>query len=330
MRNLAKKLTAILVGTLFALILLEIGCQILYKVLVVPSLKAQQADRQHYYIPSDDPRLSYQMKPGYRIQLEDRRLAINKYGFRDDSDKTDHKKSVALFGDSVIFGQGVDQTESAPAELQKMLGDSIKVVNFGTCGYGLEELVAYLETKFDVYKPQLIYYHLNINDFSRRNSIYEGGDNGLFRIYHAPFFKLPFFINKAVYRYVKEGKMSSVKWYRWLYEGNKEKLLPLIVDMADFAKSKGSELRIVIFPPAIAYENGSFALQDIFDEITAYCQQHNLHVIAPVEAFSHNPRELQDNTDHFEPPGAHLMARFIWEDMQQQRADATVGAATKK
>ena len=206
MNNFSKKLAAIAFGTLFALVILEIGCQVLYQVLVTPSLKAQQADRQHYYIPSEDPRLSYQMKPGYRIQLEDRRLAINKYGFRDDSDKTDHKKSVALFGDSVIFGQGVDQTESAPAELQKMLGDSIKVVNFGTCGYGLEELKAYLETKFEIYRPQLIYYHLNINDFSRRNSIYEGGDNGLYRIYHAPFFKLPFLLTRPFTAMSKKGK----------------------------------------------------------------------------------------------------------------------------
>ncbi|MEZ4933836.1 MAG: hypothetical protein R2788_17155 [Saprospiraceae bacterium] len=246
MQNLSKKLAAILFGVVFALVLLEIGCQILYKVLVTPSLKAQQADQLHYYIPSDDPRLTYQMKPGYHIQLDDRRLAINQYGFRDDSDETDFPKTVALFGDSVPFGQGLDQTESAPAELQKLVGDSIKVVNFGTCGYGLEELKAYLETKYNVYKPQTIYYFLNLNDFSRRNSIYEGGDNGLYRIYKTPFFKLPFFINKAIYRYVKEGKMSSVKWYKWMFEGNKEQFLPIITEMADFAKSNGSDFRVLL------------------------------------------------------------------------------------
>lgn len=317
MQNLSKKLAAILFGVVFALVLLEIGCQILYKVLVAPSLKAQQADQLHYYIPSDDPRLTYQMKPGYHIQLDDRRLAINQYGFRDDSDQTDFPKTVALFGDSVPFGQGLDQTESAPAELQKLVGDSIKVVNFGTCGYGLEELKAYLETKYDVYKPQTIYYFLNLNDFSRRNSIYEGGDNGLYRIYKTPFFKLPFFINKAVYRYIKEGKMSSVKWYRWMFEGNKKQFLPIITELADFAKSNGSDFRVLLFPPAVAYENGNFALQPVFDEIIDFCKKNNLHVIAPVEPFSHNPQQLQDNTDHFQPPGAQLMARVIWEDMQR-------------
>ncbi|MEO1260462.1 MAG: hypothetical protein AAFZ15_16825 [Bacteroidota bacterium] len=315
MNNFSKKLVAILFGVVFALVLLEIACQVLYQFLVVPSLTDQQNNKLHYYIPSDDPRLSYQMKPNYRITHEERRLAINKHGFRDDSDETSFPATVALFGDSVPFGQGIDQSQMPSAELQQLTGDSIKVVNFGTCGYGLEELEAYLETKYNVYQPNTIYYFLNLNDFSRRNSIYEGGDNGLYRIYKKPFFKLPFFIRKAMYRYVKEGKMSSVKWYTWMYEGNKDRLLPIIPRMAGFAKSNGSEFKVLLFPPAVGYENGTFLLQDIFDEISVYLKKENIDVIAPVEAFSKNTDQLQDNTDHFEPPGSKVIAQFIWADM---------------
>ncbi len=316
MRNNLKKLAAIFIGVSVALALLEIGCQTLFRVLVAPKLEAQQADELHYYIPSDDPRLAYQMKPNYKIQLPDRRLAINSHGFRDDSDETDFPRTIALFGDSVPFGQGLDQSESAPAELQKLVGDSIKVVNFGTCGYGLEELAVYLQSKFAVYRPQTVYYFLNLNDFSRRNSIYEGGDNGLYRIYKRPGLKLPFFIRKAVYRFVKGGKMSSVQWYRWMYEGNKDRLLPLVKDMADFAKSNGSEFKVVLFPAAVAYENGSFALQDIFDEILEYCQQNRIPAIAPVKEFSQNVYELQNHTDHFTPAGSRVMAGVIFEKLR--------------
>ncbi len=315
MQNNLKKLAAIFIGVFIALALLEIGCQVLFKILVAPQLQAQQNDELHYYIPSDDPRLTYQMKPNYKIQLPDRRLAINDHGFRDDSNETDFPRSVALFGDSVPFGQGLDQSESAPAELQALVVDSIKVVNFGTCGYGLEELAVYLRSKYHVYKPQTVYYFMNLNDFSRRNSIYEGGDNGLYRIYKRPGLKLPFFIRKAVYRFVKEGKMSSVKWYQWMYDGNKDKLLPLVKDMAKFATSNGSEFKVVLFPAAVAYENGNFALQDIFDEILEYCQQNNIPAIAPVTEFSQNVYGLQNNTDHFTPKGSKVMARVIWEDM---------------
>ena len=316
MNNLSKKIVAIIFGVSFALVLLEIACQVLFQVIVAPSLDDQQNNKLHYYIPSDDLRLTYQMKPNYRITHENRRLAINQHGFRDDSDETSFPKSVALFGDSVPFGQGIDQSEMPSAALQQLTGDSIKVINFGTCGYGLEELEAYLETRYDVYKPQTIYYFLNLNDFSRRNSIYEGGDNGLYRIYKKPFFKLPFFIRKAMYRYVKEGKMSSVKWYTWMYEGNKDKLLPIIPRMAKFAKSNGSEFKVLLFPPAVGYENGVFLLQDIFDEISAFLKKEKIEVIAPVEAFSKNTNQLQDNTDHFEPLGSKLIAEFIWAHMQ--------------
>lgn len=317
MQNITKKLAAIIFGMLFAFLLLEIGCQVLYQFLVQPSLTAQQNHELHYYIASENPALAYQMKPGYNIQFEDRRLAINQFGFRDDSEETNFASTVALFGDSVPFGQGLDQSEMPSAQLQQLTGDSIKVINFGTCGYGMEELEAYLKTKYDVYKPQTIYYFLNLNDFSKRNSIYEGGDNGLYRIYNKPFFKLPFFIRKAIYRYMKDGKMSSIKWYSWMFEGNKEAFLPIINRMADFAKSNGSTFKVVLFPPAVGYENGQFQLNEVFDEITTYCKKNNLAVIAPVAEFSQNVYELQDNTDHFEAPGSRVMAEFIWADMQQ-------------
>ncbi len=314
MHNWIKKLTAALIGIIVALTILEIGCQALFAVLVAPQLKSQQEDQLHYYIPSDNPALSYQMKPNYSIQLPDRRLAINSFGFREDTDRTDFQNIIALFGDSVPFGQGVDQTETPTAELQKLIGDSTKVLNFGTCGYGLEELVVYLKTKYEVYQPQTIYYFLNLNDFSRRNTIYEGGDNGLYRIYKKPGLKLPFFIRKAVYRFVKEGKMSSVKWYKWMFDGNKDKLLPLITNMSEFAKGKGNNFKVVLFPPGVGYENGTFALQEVFDEIITFCQQQGIQVIAPVDEFGNNPDELQDPTDHFTTAGSKVMAKVIYQD----------------
>lgn len=315
MSNLSKKLAAILFGVLFALVLLEIACQALFAIMVAPQLKAQQNDAFHYYKANEDPLLSYSLQPGYSMEKDGRRIHINRYGVRADNDSIYPSAEVALFGDSVPFGIALSQEETPPAALQRLAGDSLHILNFGTPGYGLEELLPHLKSKFDIYKPQLVYYFLNINDFSRRNTIYEGGDNGLYRIYQRPFLKLPFFIRKAVYRFIKEGKMSSVAWYRWMYEGNKD-LLDKVTAMNEYVKSNGSEFRVVLFPAAVAYENGTFALQDIFDEIGAFCREKGIPVIAPVNEFSQKVYELQDNTDHFTPQGSEVIARVIWQDMQ--------------
>lgn len=318
MNNFWKKLIAITLGIFVALFLLEIACQAFFIVSVSKQLESQRNDPLHYYQASSDPIFRYELKPGYRMEKDGRRIRINDQGIRDDEDQSNRPRKIALLGDSVPFGISLSQEETPPARLQLLTGDSIKVLNFGTPGYGLEEIVHFLEKKFPVYQPQKVIYVLNLNDFSRRNTIYEGADNGLYRIYHRPFFKLPFFIRKAVYRYIKQGKMSSVKWYRWMFEGNKTRLLPLLNQMAGYAKSNGSEFSILLFPPAVAYENGNFALQDIFDEITGYCRENGIPVIAPVAEFSQNVYDLQDNTDHCTPKGCEVMAHVIHQQMQHK------------
>ncbi|HFA48206.1 MAG TPA: hypothetical protein ENJ95_04220 [Bacteroidetes bacterium] len=321
MKNFTKKLAAISIGIFVALLFLEIACQALYAFMVAPQLESQKNDDLHYYEANENPALTYSLRPGYHFTKKekgrkDRRININKYGIRSDTDSTNAAQKVALFGDSVPFGNGVSQEDSPPACLQRLAGDSIHILNFGTPGYGLEELPHHLRAKYPVYRPQTLYYVLNLNDFSRRNTIYEGGDNGLYRIYNKPGLKLPFFIRKAVYRYIKEGKMSSVKWYKWLYEGNKKELLPLIKEMAGYAKSNGSVFKVVLFPAAVGYQNGHFALQGIFDEITRYCEKNGIPVIAPVAEFSQNVYKYQDITDHFTPAGSEVIAKVIWEDMK--------------
>ena len=320
MQNFTKKLAAIFIGLFVALLFLEIACQALYAIMVAPQLTSQKNDELHYYETNENPALTYSLRPGYHfIKKEkghkDRRININKHGIRADSDSTNAAQKTALFGDSVPFGNGVSQEDSPPACLQRLAGDSIHILNFGTPGYGLEELPHHLKAKYPIYQPQTIYYVLNLNDFSRRNTIYEGGDSGLYRIYERPGFKLPFFIRKAIYRFIKEGKMSSVKWYKWLYHGNKKDLLPLVKEMAGYTKSNGSDFRLVLFPAAVGYQNGSFALQGIFDEIIIFCQKNGIQVIAPVAQFSQNVYDLQDITDHFTPAGSEVIARVIWKDM---------------
>lgn len=313
--NARMKLSAVLIGAGCGWLLLELACQVLYAVVVVPRLEAQRNDPLHYYMASDDPALCYVLQPGYHMEKDGRSIWINLQGIRDDRDETDGPRKVALLGDSVVFGIALSQEQTPSAALQRMAGDGFRILNLGMPGYGLEELARYLELKLSVHKPEQIYYVLNLNDFSRRNTIYEGGDNGLFRIYAKPRLKSPFFFRKAVYRLAKGGHMSSVRWYRWMYEGNRNELLPIVKRMADFAKSNGSEFTVVLFPPAVAYEDGSFALQDVVDEIHLYLKSNGVPVIVPVREFGSRAQGLQDDTDHLTPSGSEVMAGVIGRDM---------------
>ena len=310
--RLGKKLALLAVGLLAAGLLLEGACQALYAFAVAPPLAAQRNDPAHYYEASDDPVLAYRLKPGCRIEKAGRVVRINRHGLRDDRDDLAAPASVALLGDSVPFGIALSQDETPAAALQRLTGGETRVLNCGVPGYGIEELRRELERIFSLCRPDRVWYVLNLNDFSVRNTVYEGGDNGLYRMYVPPGLKTPFFVRKAVYRFMKGGRLSSVRWYRWLYEGNRKRLLPVVREMAEYARARGSEFGVVLFPPAAAYEDGRFALQDVFDEIADVLQENDIPVLAPVAEFGAEVRGLQDDTDHLTAAGSEVLARAIW------------------
>lgn len=307
----AKKLALLAIGLLGAGVLLEGACQALYAFAVAPQLAAQRNDPAHYFAESGDPALAYRLKPDCRIEKDGRVVRINRHGLRDDRDDLEAPASVALLGDSVTFGIALSQDETPAAALQRLAGADMRVLNFGVPGYGLEELRRELDRIFDLCRPDRVCYVLNLNDFSVRGTATEGGDNGLYRMYVRPALKTPFFVRKAVYRFMKGGRMSSVRWYRWLYESNKAKGLSIVREMAEFVRARGGEFVVVLFPPAVAYENGRFALQDVFDEIAGFLRDNGIPVVAPVAEFGADVRGFQDDTDHLTAAGSEVLARAI-------------------
>lgn len=312
--RIAKKLALLAAGFLAAGVLLEGACQALYAFAVAPQLAAQRSDPAHYYEASDDPALAYRLKPECRIEKDGRIVRINRHGLRDDRDDVDAPASVALLGDSVTFGIALSQDETPAAALRRQAGAGKRMLNFSVPGYGIEELRRQLERMLDLYRPDCVYYVLNLNDFSMRGTVTEGGDNGLYRMYVRPALKTPFFVRKAIYRFMKGGRMSSVRWYRWLFERNRTELLPVVREMAEYARARGSEFVVVLFPPAVAYENGRFALQDAFAEIGDFLGDNRIPVLAPVAEFGADVRTLQDETDHLTAAGSEVLARVIWRD----------------
>lgn len=316
--SLMKKLLLSVGVLLVAGGLLELAGQALYAFSVAPQLAAQRNDPAHYYEASDDPVRVYRLKPDCRIEKDGRVVRINRDGLRDDRDGLAALSSVALLGDSVPFGIALSQDETPAAALQRLAGNETRVLNFSVPGYGLVELRDQAEQMFALCRPDRVYYVLNLNDFSVRNTVYEGGDNGLYRMYVPPALKTPFFLRKAIYRLVKGGRMSSVRWYRWLYDGNRSDLLPVVGEMADLARARGSEFVVVLFPPRVAYENGRFALQDVFGEIGDFLRANRIPVLAPIAEFGQDVRALQDDTDHLTAAGSEVLAQVVWQDFAKE------------
>lgn len=313
-------------GFLLALVLVEVALQVYSRVVVYPQLDGLLADRRHYMVQSPDPVLGFELAPGYRVESDGKRLAINRHGLREESDETHPgRRKIAILGDSVVMSHGHDQEQTLDFLLEASLGragDDAVVLNFGVGGYGFSELLRFLEVKNAIYQADHVLYLLNPNDYTQRDTIYEGADNGTYRLYHRPALKTRWFLGKAIYRYQKRGSaFSSVSWYRWLYEGNTRHGSETLRAMDAYCRGAGCGFSVALFPAGVAYGAGGYALEDMYDEIEASLVEQGIPVLNPVEAFGAEPGRYFDNTDHLTEAGNALMIQ------QMHRFLREIGAA---
>lgn len=271
----------------------------------------------HCFMKSDNPKLGYELRPGFQGVFDGRAIHINKHGLRDDSDELfADKRRIAIFGDSVAFSINVGQNETVVARLQELLDPGVtttRVVNFGVSGYGLMELPEFLKHVGPVYKPDTIVYLLNLNDFSVRGTIYEGGDNGLYRMYNPPTLKLPAAIRKVVYRSKKGGSSCSAPWYRWMFDGTKSYVLPKVLELRDQTKAMGADFFVIILPSATVTEPGGDRVRAMSAEIGDYLKAAGISYADATPSYEGHWAAWLDDTDHNTVEGNIALAKVITE-----------------
>lgn len=126
---------------------------------------------------SDNPRKGYEPRPG--------QAGHNSAGFRGPElglEKRPDTTRVAVIGDSVAWGLGVEAHETYSALLPPLLeqrsGRAWEVVDMGVPGYGTVQIVEHFEEKGLPYQPDIVVYGYWFNDF------HQFGCND----FHYPFF----------------------------------------------------------------------------------------------------------------------------------------------
>lgn len=93
----------------------------------------------------------------------------NSKGQRDDDEheyeNRFNKKRIVIIGDSFIYGIGIDQNETFPAQLQRTLGDTYELINLGVQGYDPVQEYYTLVKEGVLYKPDIIIISIFKNDF---------------------------------------------------------------------------------------------------------------------------------------------------------------------
>jgi hypothetical protein len=98
-----------------------------------------------------DDKIEYYLAPGRSYTRFAHDIRVNRYGMRsDDFDvaTVDRRFNFSMFGDSIVYGNRLDQVDTVPAQLQKQLtlkgGEQKAVVNsIAASGWGPENLLEF-------------------------------------------------------------------------------------------------------------------------------------------------------------------------------------------
>ena len=304
------------------LILFELAAQaMLFK--LKRDWKAVKADPAFYYQASPDPVLAYELRKSYTyVHPEHGRVHINQFGLRDDDQGLPAApRKIALLGDSVTFGVHTDQKQILPARLQELIDPSatkVKVLNFGVPGYAAAECLQFLKDKNAIYHVTDVVYVLNPNDFARRDTRFEGADDGLYRVYHPPLLAAPMMVRKAIYRWNKSHSFTSStntmvrpEWYLWMYDGGRDHGFADFQAMKRYADENGIRFRVLLFPLRSAYTANGYALARMCDDLAAFFKAEGVPFLDPKDQFATDTANYINASDHLDPPGAEKMAIIL-------------------
>lgn len=309
------------IALLFVAGALELACQA-YAVVVRRGFAQVMSRPEFYYQRSDRPALAYGLRRGYERDHDGRRVRVNSLGFREDSEsRFEGHVRVVVLGDSVVFGTGLSQEQTVPAALQRLIdpaGESVKVLNAGVPGYALAQMPERLREALDAYRPHAVVYLLNLNDFALRSSVYEGADNGLYRMFEMPWLKSPWFVRKAVYRAKKGDVLPSIEWYQWLYDGTRERNLPRVADLQRLCADRGATLSVALIPVGAGAGGDARAVALAADLARQLKDRFGITLLDPTPDFATAAAErdggvgaLIDDTDHFTSYGCEVMAAAV-------------------
>jgi hypothetical protein len=142
-----------------------------------------------------DPLLGWMTVPGVRTVRpvtgpDAGDIRVNAYGFRGRTltpSRQAHVPRVLVFGDSFVFGVGIDERHLFPAVLERLLrsrrGRPYEVGNFAVTGYSTDQELLLYQSKGRSLAPDVVILVVCDNDFLA-NTL-----DLVYRTYHKPFFE---------------------------------------------------------------------------------------------------------------------------------------------
>jgi lysophospholipase L1-like esterase len=129
------------------------------------------ATPRQLFMRTDVAHLPYRLRPSISVLQGETRVTINAHGLRGPelrTRSTQGETRILVLGDSVVFGTGVADDETFPAQLQRVLEERYQwrgeVLNGGAPGYNTAAEAAYLRLRGPELAPDRILLGVCFND----------------------------------------------------------------------------------------------------------------------------------------------------------------------
>lgn len=129
------------------------------------------------YQNSPNPQIGYALKSNMVERAFRSTVQTNSLGFR--SRETDPKKpTVAILGDSIAFGYGIENSETIAAHIEALFESRFNVANTGVPGYGLKQEIATYRESIAPLHPvaTIIIFHWNDLEYQEPAVLENGGN----------------------------------------------------------------------------------------------------------------------------------------------------------
>jgi hypothetical protein len=112
-----------------------------------------------------DPVIGWRLRPGIRRGAAAAFATANSAGFRGPSELSPVGAPIAVVGDSFVYGTGVPDGDTFPAQLERLGG--VRVANLGVPGFGIDQIALTVRHYALPLRPRLIVVGVVDLDFER-------------------------------------------------------------------------------------------------------------------------------------------------------------------
>jgi len=168
---------------------------------------------------SADAKISPELKAYLDRQTRLRyKYSVGPDGFRTTLPKVDAEAGILLVGDSVLFGEGVNDDATMASQLQARVGTAVRVINAGVGGYAGEQAFEMAKRESENHRHRALVYVACQNDFMNQAGVsYLSQAERILKMFaslHQRFSGKIVVILQPYMEYVLDDVLQKGAWYR--------------------------------------------------------------------------------------------------------------------